>query len=249
MSIAFSNFAAGTTRDRAADTIARGLNVPAWPTDALGVGKQATQLNDQNNVVIAPVAITNEITAQLQNINARWQNSNEAEARVIIDAYFENIAVEASIPASPRMSLELTISAGGVGGGTGGDTYPLGAQIGNGFVDYVWNDLFLGYLPVWQGTLVVEAKEDLDGGDVGQWQLAATMATTRQLSYTQSRYLRGILTDSIQWRFYQLDCNSGILSRTPVLNANVPLQQTYIAALIRKFFKNYLAQGDIWTMP
>jgi hypothetical protein len=133
-------------------------------------------------------------------------------------------------------------------GGNGGAGFGLGDQIGHGNVDYTYCDQLGGGL-WWRHCVTVEAKAFLGaGGDVGQWQLAATMATTNQIGLAGlTRYRRGILTDGAYWRFYQLDCHLGQLQRSPMLNVGIPMNQPVVVSMIHKFFRYYDIQTNIWT--
>lgn len=250
MSIAFSLFSNNAaTRNNAADTIAQGLNVPAWPA-AMGGGKQTTNVVTRGGILVPAFAIPAAIGNQLADIAARWANLNEAERRVRIDAYLTNIAADAAMVAPPRMWLERNIGAAGIGGAPGGAAYPAGAQIGNGPLDYLWSNPNLLGNPTIVRNTTIEAKRDLGiNGDRGQWQLAAQMATGRQVGHMNPRRLRGILTDGLQWRFYQLDCNTGTLDRTPALNAGIALQFNIIVRLTYKFLHRVNWGVDIWPAP
>jgi hypothetical protein len=244
---AFSNNAA--TRNNAAQTIANGLNVAAWPAaGGGGGGKAPTAVINRGGINVPATVVPAGIANQLALIAARWRSTSEAERRVMIDAYLIEVATAAGLPANPRIWLERSMGAGGAGAAPGGALFPANAQIGHGPLDYIWSRPGVGG-PRWTRSTIVEAKRGLGGnGQRGQWQVAAQMATGRQVQGSNARRLRGILTDGRYWRFYQLDCRRGRLHRTVAYDANVGGQQTTIVRLTQKFLRYYGRRADIWPL-
>jgi hypothetical protein len=241
MSIPFSNFASNTTtRNNAALTIAIGLNYVLWPNNVMAGTKQATQVQAVVAWVVPAVAVPAGIVNQITNmLNPRWLAVREAERRVYVNAVLENVAVMAGLPANGRIMQEPSAASDGLISGTGGAGFTAGAQIGNGRPDYIFADP-INNGPLWGNSFVIEVKDNLGpNSDNGQWQLAAEMATTNQLTAVPRRYRTGILTDGRMWRFYQLDTQLGQLQRTAALNLGIVGHRTAIVRTIYKFFNTY----------
>lgn len=248
MSIAFNAYNA---RPNPAQDIATGL---------LGMGGAGWLAGTPVNVVasvaaplpaVAGGAAILPLANQLAYIAANWNNRLETERRVQIDAFIQAV-MEPMAPIiagikPTRINAEQTVAAVGVVGGVA-----AGGQVGHGRVDYWIANPTAPGLPTnrFRPSIIVEAKADLGvGHDFGQWQLCAELATMRQLAWNR-RHTRGVLTDGVFWRFYELESGPGmvggpILTHTNAYDVGVALDQVQIIARLRQFVTQYTGAGPL----
>jgi hypothetical protein len=125
------------------------------------------------------------------------------------------------------------------------------AQVGHGPLDYLVARR-AGATLVLRPSVIIEAKAALGvNNDYGQWQLAAQMATARQIAGGNRRLTRGVLTDGRTWRFYELDTGTGLaapeLSHSPAFDATtLGGQRPQVISLLWKFFNSINVARSIW---
>lgn len=246
MSIGFSHFNYAFIVANPANTIANDLGY--------GGGANVNVVTNAAPVIpntTVPPALVN----QLAYVTARWGNTLESERRILIDAFVQAIlepmappvvipggeVVPGVIPGVLRVTAEQNVAAGGGHTGHGRYDYLIARPI----LNFAGNPTAENFF---RPGLIIEAKANLGvGGDFGQWQLCAELATAYQLAGWLRRRTRGVLSDGRFWRFYELDCGfalpAPVLTRTNAYDANILADRATIVRLMQSLIVNYMQFG------
>jgi hypothetical protein len=202
---------------------------------ALFPGGGQVTFHDNLRPAFSRVQLSDEFAARLANTRNWWNlDRSEASRRTYIDNF-----IYYAIGLSRSNTLIVTPEE---------NIAPNTARLGSGRIDYLLSAINAQTaVPIYNPSVVIEAKAFLGGAALGENQLLAELMTLWQITPSQQGFTHGVLTDGRFWKFYEWNMASGDIFGSVIYDSQDEQGLIATMSILTKFFRNYDSGNSSFT--
>ncbi|HEX8175065.1 MAG TPA: hypothetical protein VF543_08100 [Pyrinomonadaceae bacterium] len=211
------------------------VNMLTGIANALFPGGGTVTFTDDLVPAFSRIQLTDDFVTRLTNTRNWWNlDRSEASRRTYIDNFIY-YAMALSRSQSLIVTPEESIA-------------PNMARIGSGRIDYLLSAINENTaVPIYNPSVIIEAKAFLGDAPVGENQLLAEMMTLWQITASQQGLAHGILTDGRYWKFYEIAMASGYIFASRIYDSRNDQGLITIMSVLTKFFRLYDSGNSSFT--